>query len=53
MSAAGGTRGVRLDVERVLRIGAQSSGVRVETQVEAIHAFRTDRFGSPGPLTKP
>jgi glycine oxidase len=38
MSAAGGTRGVRLDVERVLRIGAQSSGVRVETQVEAIHA---------------
>ena len=38
MCAAVATRGVRLDGDRVLRIGAQASGLRIETQGETIQA---------------
>jgi glycine oxidase len=38
MSAAGSAGGMRVDVERVLRVGASASGVRVETQTEVLHA---------------
>ncbi len=36
--AAGTTRGLRMQAERVVRISAQPTGVRVDTQEQSIHA---------------